>query len=268
MNIDANKRDVGPKSASCSRPRHAKPEAVLEAFERDTQRASREGRVKMYPVDLLHAASSVLQKRSPSSQPEGFRAFRRDLSDYLASQQYVAAFLHDSLQRGLTLLDEAGAHARSEEAGRLLGAIHDIDDRLAFIDAEQQRVETALQLDWTEAFARDLREIEREVERAARDHGAKLLRTLGASIDTWFLSSHSLEWLTTGQWTPLISDYREDVLGVARRVFDQQQQQIDAGLELPDGVPELFRRAGLPPRTCAARRWPRSARCRGRAATR
>jgi len=250
VNVDAKKRDVGPDGKLVPSLEQSHPEAVLQAFEQlamsaPLKRAASEGRVRMYPVDLLHAASSVLQKRSPANQPEGFREFRKDLSSYLASQQYVAAFLHDSLQRGLSLLDEAANHGNGDEAGRLRGAVAEIDDRLEFLRAEQQRVAGARQLDWTEAFASNLRELETEVERAARDHGAKLLRTLGASIDTWFLSSHSLEWLTGGQWTPLVHDYRTDVLTAARRAFDQQQQQFDAGLDLPVGIPELMRRAGI-----------------------
>jgi hypothetical protein len=93
--------------------------------------------------------------------------------------------------------------------------------------------------------ARTEREIGAEIERCARDAGAKLLRILGASIDTWFLSSQSLDWLVAQQWTPLVQDYREEVLGSGMRAFDQQQTQVDAGLDLPDGVSELVRRAGI-----------------------
>lgn len=250
VNVDAQKRDVGPDGRLVPSLEQSRPEAVLAAFEQlamsaPLKRAASEGRVKMYPVDLLHAASSVLQKRSLASQPEGFRAFRKDLSDYLASQQYVAAFLHDSLQRGLSLLDEAASHARGPEVEGLQHAIGDIDEQLEFLEGEQKRIATALELDWSEAFKISLTDIEKELQRAARDHGAKLLRTLGASIDTWFLSSHSLEWLVSGQWSPLVRDYREDVMAAGFRAFDQQQQQMDRGMNLPHGLPELAERAGV-----------------------
>ena len=59
-------------------------------------------------------------------------------------------------------------------------------------------------------------------------------------------------------------------MAVGRRAFEQQQQQIDAGLDLPDGVPELARRAGVDLRDAARARRSAvdSAQCRGRAATR
>jgi len=105
----------------------------------------------------------------------------------------------------------------------------------------------------TEPFARSHRDIIAEVERSARDHGAKLLRTLGASIDTWFLSSQSLEWLVQDLWTPLVNDYRQACLEAAAKAFAQAGAQINAGLDLPDGISELTRRAGIDLRLMRAR---------------
>lgn len=250
VNVDSHKRDVSPDGKLVPSLEQSEPQAILRAFEQlamsaGLQRAAAEGRVRMYPVDLLHAASSTLQKLPEAQQPEGFRAFRRDLAEYLASSEYLAAFLRDSLQRAQSLLGDARTHTTGAEVQRLGAALAGLDEQLEFVAREQQRVQTALQLDWSEAFARTTREIDAEIERSARDTGAKLLRTLGASIDTWFLSSHGLEWLVLGQWSPLIRDYREDVLAAARRIFEQHQGQTDGGLDLPDGVPELARRAGI-----------------------
>ncbi len=257
VNVDSHKRDVSPDGKLVPSIEQSQPEAVLRAFEHlamsaPLQRAAAEGRVKMYPVDLMQAASSVLQKKPPEQLPPSFRAFRQDLSDYLASSEYLAAFLRDSLQRAQTLLGEAATHANGDEVQRLDASIGELDEQLAFVKQERQRVQHALQVDWTEAFARSSRDIDAELERCARDSGAKLLRTLGASIDTWFLSSHSLDWLVQGQWTPLVRDYREDVLAAGRRMFDQLQAQIDGGLDLADGLPELARRAGIDVRAVKA----------------
>ncbi|MCK5940627.1 MAG: hypothetical protein KAI24_01560, partial [Planctomycetes bacterium] len=131
------------------------------------------------------------------------------------------------------------------DARQLEQRLRELDEECEWLQHEQRRVDQALQLDWTEAFARSTRDIDAEVERAARDHGAKLLRTLGASIDTWFLSSQSLEWLVQGQWSPLVRDYREAVFETGRKAFDAAGAQMDAGFDLPDGVSELTRRAGI-----------------------
>ncbi|MBL8753446.1 MAG: dynamin family protein [Planctomycetes bacterium] len=250
VNVDAHKRDVSPDGKLVPSLEQSKPEAVLQAFQQlamsaPLQRAAEQGKVRMYPVDLLHAASNSLQRGPNEQMPAGFRAFRQDLSDYLASSDYLAAFLRDSLQRAQTLLAEQNHHMTGQDMVRLGQQTQDLDEQLAWLTGEQARVQQALQYDWTPAFARGHRDVDAEVERSARDAGAKLLRSLGASIDTWFLSSHSLEWLIQGQWTPLVRDYREEVLAAARRTFEQGVAQIDAGLDLPNGVPELVRRAGI-----------------------
>lgn len=250
VNVDSHKRDVSPDGKLVPSLEQSRPEAVLQAFEQlamsaPLQQAAAEGRVRMYPVDLLHAASNALQKADPQLAPAGFRAFRQDLADYLASNDYLAAFLRDSLQRGRSLLAEATQQLDGPEVRRLLAALAEVEERLAWTEAEQQRVQQALRFDWGPSFARGLRDIDAEIERCARDAGAKLLRTLGASIDTWFLSSHSLDWLMSGQWAPLVRDHREEVFAAGRRAFDAMVGQADAGLDLPDGIPELLRRGGI-----------------------
>jgi GTPase Era involved in 16S rRNA processing len=250
VNVDAHKRDVSPDGKLVPSLEQSRPEVILQAFEQlamsaPLQRAAAEGKVRMYPVDLLHAASNALQKAPLEQAPAGFRAFRQDLADYLASSDYLAAFLRDSLQRAQTLLGEVHHHLGGAEVQRLRQTQAELDEQVAWLDAEAARVQQALRYDFAPAFARGVRDIDAEVERSARDTGAKLLRTLGASIDTWFLSSHSLEWLIQGQWTPLVRDYREEVGAAGRRAFEQMLGQNEAGLELPAGVPDLLRRAAV-----------------------
>lgn len=249
VNVDAQKRDVAADGRLVPSLEQSEPAAILRAFEQlamsaGLQRAAAAGKVKMYPVDLLHAAASTLQKQPMDQQPAGFRAFRQDLADYLASSEYLAAFLRDSLQRAHHLLGLGQALTATLPAQRLAARLAELDAELAFLREERQRTEQALQLDWQAPFARTGRELDAELERCARDAGAKLVRTLGASIDTWFLSSQSLHWLVHDQWTPLIRDYRDEVTTAGRRTFEQQQTQPNAGLDLPDGLPELLRRAG------------------------
>jgi hypothetical protein len=187
----------------------------------------------------------VLQKLPPDRAPASFTAFQKDLADYLASSDYLSAFLRDSLQRGQGLLAETITAASSDDCERLQQRIDALDGERARVDAERTRLQKVQQHDWSRAFTRGQREIEAEVDRCARDSGAKLLRTLGASIDTWFLSSHSLDWLVQGQWSPLVRDYREDVLAAGRRAFEQQLGQADAGIDAPDEVWDLLQRADI-----------------------
>lgn len=250
VNVDSHKRDLSPDGKLVPSLEQSEPQAVLRAFEQLAMsapllQAASEGRVRMYPVDLLHAASAALQKQPADRVPPGFAAFRKDLAEYLASSEYLAAFLRDSLQRGQALLGEALAATTADDVDRLHGRITALDGERERVVREQQLLARAQQHDWAAAFARGVREIDAELERCARDSGAKLLRTLGASIDTWFLSSHSLDWLVQGQWNPLVRDYREDVLSAGRRAFEQQLGQSDRGIDAPEELWDLLERAGV-----------------------
>ena len=255
VNVDAQKRDVGPDGRLLPSLEQSRPGEVLKAFEQlamsaPLRKAAKDGRVQMYPVDLLHAASDRMSKTGANkartgSTPTGFEAFEKDLTTYLASNEYLAAFLRDSLQRADGLLAELLTCFEDGQTKRLEQQIAELANEQQWYRDEIKRVEQALELDWTEAFARSRRDIDAELERAARDRGSKLLRTLGASIDTWFLSSQSLHWLLRDHWAPLIKDYREAVLEAGRQAFAQASSQVDAGLDLPNGVGDLARRAGI-----------------------
>ncbi|MBK8101290.1 MAG: dynamin family protein [Planctomycetes bacterium] len=250
VNVDAHKRDVGPDGKLVPSLEQSQPEAVLAAFERlamsaPLQRAAAEGKVRMYPVDLLHAASSSLQKEPLDKQPQSFQRFQKDLTDYLGSHEYLAAFLRDSLQRANLLLGEVSSTCTASDIRTLQAQLADLRERHQFVTAEQRRLALALQFDWLPTAQKLHKALDDEIERTARDTGQKLLRTLGASIDTWFLSSHSLDWLVAGQWTPLVSDYRDEVLRAGKRALEQAQGQPSAGLDLPDGVGDLLHRFGI-----------------------
>ncbi|MFK7741866.1 MAG: dynamin family protein [Planctomycetota bacterium] len=250
VNVDSTKRDVSPDGKLVPSLEQSKPEEVLKAFQQlamsaPLQKAAEEGRVRMYPVDLMHAASNALSKGTSGHHSTGFQKFEKDLGDYLASSEYLTAFLRDSLQRAETLLSEMQTHFAGPEAVRLVARLQELEEQRDWLHHEQKRVERALEINWTESFRSSRSDVAAETERSARDHGAKLLRTLGASIDTWFLSSHSLQWLVQDQWTPLVRDYREAVHQASHKSFAQSVGQSYAGLQLPDGIPELAERADI-----------------------
>jgi hypothetical protein len=250
VNVDAQKRDVTPDGRLVPSLEQSRPEAVLTAFEelampQPLQQAANDGRLRLYPVDLLHAASAQLQRGGKEQAPESFAAFQRDFQDYLASADYTAAFLRDALQRAHTLLAELASALGSAPLRRLQARVQQLDEEQRFVQQQQDAIGRALAADLAPAFARAEGVLQQELERSARDDGQKLLRTLGASIDTWFLSSHSLHWLIAGQWTPMLHDHRLDVERAGRRAVEQSLQAAGAGLDLPDEVDELCRRHGV-----------------------
>ena len=162
------------------------------------------------------------------------------------THQLTRAPIEDNrIRQAQALLSEMQTHLEHEDAKRLESRLKELDGNCTWLRQEQKKIEKALQTDWNQSFQRSNQDIIAEVERSARDRGAKLLRTLGASIDTWFLSGQSLEWLVQGQWLPLVKDYRQACLEAAEKSFSKSSAQIDNGCDIPEGVRELNRRAGI-----------------------
>jgi hypothetical protein len=63
---------------------------------------------------------------------------------------------------------------------------------------------------------------------------------MSAAIETWMLSSHSLDWLLTTVWWPLNKEYVEAVREAGRSWFEQSVYSDHAGLQLDSGVVYLL----------------------------
>lgn len=250
VNVDSRKRDLSPDGKLAPSVEQSHPERIVAAYERlamtaPLRQAQAQGRLRLFPVDLMRAASWALRQAPGEPIPADFAAFQGDLTTFLGSAEYLAAFLRDALQRARTLLTEAGLRLAGDDVQRLRRQLADDDERLAFLAAEERRAAAAVAADLAPAFRPLAEAAARAAERSARDAGAKLLRGLGAAIDTWFLSGHSLQWLHREQWQPLVRDFRAEAAADARRAVEAACAGADGGLALPSGIPELLARAGV-----------------------
>ncbi|MEE9127927.1 MAG: dynamin family protein [Planctomycetota bacterium] len=250
VNVDHNKRDLGPNGQLVPSLEQRKPERIIEAFKdlamsAPLKRAEEEGRLQIYPVDLMSAASAVLQGTADDKLPAGYVRFRDELSDYLASIDYLVAFLRDSLQRAASLVGEAQELGSSAEVVRLRDEVSDTESRHEACHAELLRLDNLLEQDWRPCFARFDADVAEEVKRAARDKGARLGRAMLASIDTWFLSSHSLDWLIRHEWAPLAREYRDRIYEVGLRRFEQSCLAAEAGLDLDEDCADFLHGADI-----------------------
>ncbi len=247
VNVDSGKRDIGPDGQLVPSLEQSAPDAILQAFRQlampaAMHRAAAEGRLRMFPVDLLRAAAAVLQRRE---LPTDFAAFHGELGTFLGSDEYLAAFRRDSLRRADRLTGELAAALDAGPLRQLHQRIDELQQQLEFAQAELDLLRRAAARDFGPAFGRCERVLAEELERTARDAGHKLLRAMGASIDTWFLSGHSLHWLLHDHWQPLLADYRAEVASAALRTIEQGCGQPDVGLDLPGAVSDLCERRDL-----------------------
>jgi len=250
VNIDTNKRDLGPDGRPVPSLEQRNPERIIQAFENlamsaPLKHAEEEGRLRVYPIDLLSAASGVLQRHSDDKLPPSYIRFRDELNDYLASADYLVAFLRDSLQRASGLVTDVQRLVNGEEVLQLRSDAEKTRSRRDALAAELSRIDSLLKQDWAPCFARFEAAVTADVERLARDESARVGRSMLASIDTWFLSSHSLDALIRDDWMPLVREHRDRCYEAARRRFEQTCLSANGGLDLEPDRRDALHAAGV-----------------------
>src|SRR5258705_10383532 len=120
VNLDSTKQDLQPDGALGPSLEREDPQQIVEAFERlcmnaALKEARDDGRLRIYPIDLLRAASERLRAAAAQGaaasgdaaaangavdEPaDDFSRFLTDLTPYLNSTDYLVAFLADSLRQ-------------------------------------------------------------------------------------------------------------------------------------------------------------------------
>ncbi len=230
VNIDSNKRDLGPDGALRPSMESENPDRIIRAFESlamsaPLRRAADEGRLRIYPIDLLSSAAYSLKEAelgdaaesvSPESDDEDggesesrtapatgigttepphepFSEFMTDLTDYLNSNDYLVEFMSDSLRQGATLTDDIRRHCSGES---LRGFVEEKTSLEEAIKREKERlaaVEKLENLEWEAAFD-DLRVKNRDGAIAfSKEVSAELQNSLTDALRGWFDSDESLQ---------------------------------------------------------------------------
>jgi len=180
--------------------------------------AAEAGRLGIYPVDLLGAASARI-RGSDSSQgdqhahgAERFDALLTDLTDYLNSSEYLRAFLNDSLRRAGSILGDLGDLTRHEAVSQLTREA----DAL-----QQQRQETltvrqaAIKLDavdWKQQFQPLLDFLLTQGRQQAGEIRKTTGQALRGAAKAWFENDRSLAHLCDKEIAPLLNTCRTQLL--------------------------------------------------------
>ncbi len=200
VNIDAGKKDLAPDGSLRPSAESAAPQSVVEAFESlamdaPMRKALDEGRLNIYPIDLLSAAARRLSQEETDEQiaPAPFDGFLGDLSDYLNSSDYLVEFRRDSLNQGEMLAGEL----RQATSGEVIDSIRSrCEEESAVLEQlTKRRIATgaAGAIDWKASLAPSTQKLMDEVKSMASDAVAQLQRQFPQALDEWFENDNSLE---------------------------------------------------------------------------
>lgn len=241
VNLDSTKKDVMPDGTLAPSLESDDPIRVVEAFEnlamsQGLKSAADEGRLRIYPVDLINAASRRLSKEEPAEEESksglnsggqaDFDEFMRDLSDYLNSTDYLVAFLGDSIRRALSLLDEADGALGHETVQAITAHMESLEARKADCAEKLDALDRLGHYEWNEALGgleRELRTVgTAEAEKVTEKNSQKVSEVL----DTWFQGDASLKTLIDGELRPMIASSQR---GLALAVHGRLTEDVASG---------------------------------------
>lgn len=259
VNVDSTKQDLGPDGKLVPALEQQDPELIIRAFESlvmsaPLAEAREEGRLRIYPVDLLRAGQTRLGQTASKSDKDvkkndansgDFDRFFGDLTEYLNSSDYVVSFLGDSLRRGKSLLDEIVDVCAQEEVVALRTRLTDLRQRLRTQEARQQAVERLEGASWTKRFDRLSKELAGQCEKIVSDIGERTSRAINDAVWQWFKTRDSLHKLVKKDLDDLLVAYQEDLTTAISKELSELLLKNGTAITLPDRLSTALKLTGI-----------------------
>jgi hypothetical protein len=247
VNVDKTKLDLRPDGTLAPSLEQRDPDRIVATFERlvmsaPLKEAAADGRLRMYPIDLLRAASRRIRgaEAEADTERDGFDRFLHDLTAYLESTDYLVAFLGDSLRRAETLLAEGGALCDHEDLAVLRRKVAEARQQLKDKHAQLAAVERLAARRWDAEFDRLRAEVGPLLAKHAAAAAERGTRDVEAALKRWFTTSASLLDLSKGDVTAALVRYQEELTAAASREMAERLVRGDAGLDLaPETASDL-----------------------------
>lgn len=252
VNLDSTKCDLSPDGSLVPSLEREDPLRIIDAFENlamsaPLKGAVTDGRLKIYPVDLLQAASTRLaarDERETRGQPN-FDAFLGDLTEYLNSTDYLVAFLGDSLRRARTLLSETVDALEHPSVGEMRANADGLDIQRQDLQRRRNAVGRLIDHDWRASFA----ELDEKLAPAIRERAQAASSETGEQVDTvldgWFDSDASLHSLVQDELIPHLRAYQVDLATFVHQALEAEVQAGTGGIPLSTEVSADLYAAGV-----------------------
>lgn len=252
VNIDGSKKDLAPDGSLRPSVESEAPEQVVEAFESlameaPLRKAFEQGRLNIYPIDLLSAAAARLGEEGESADEEGqkaassFDGFLSDLSDYLNSSDYLAEFRRDSINQGTLLAGELRDAVSGDAVEQVHSTCEADREQLDVLRKRQDAVQCISEIDWDAAFAATRRMTASEISTIVGDAVVQLRGGLARVLDEWFGADRSLADLCDSGFGEKIEAEAKRLGEQAREIMRRHLGGALAGAELEAGARAALR---------------------------
>ena len=250
VNIDASKKDLSSDGTLKPSLESQQPEQIIRAFETLSMSASlrdayESGRLRIFSIDLLNAASRLLsagEGSSPADDPElkPFNQFTQELTNYLNSNEYFLEFMGDSLKQGQLFCSEVRGHISKDSLGEFEKLINRLDSKLGDLKTKRLAADEMLNADKDGVFLSVQKRRPEIVSGLADQFREELLEGLTDQLDEWLNTNESLDDLGSQRWSPKLNDYS---LKIARETFRRARKVLEtpmAGADFSEEAVKLL----------------------------
>lgn len=248
VNLDSTKQDLRPDGSLAPSLESDDPIRVVQAFETlamsaPLKQAADEGRLRIYPTDLLRAASRRLGRQRANTEPQGvyarggeadFDNFLADLTEYLNSTDYLVAFLGDSLRRAKGLLEEGAQICAAPAIAQLGAEAVRLENQQARCQARIEALARLEQYDWRGALTPLDERLRAVAADRAQEISAELARDQRRELERWFSHDASLHSLQHDAVRPLLSRAQGQLALAVHATLAEQVAEGGAAISLPE----------------------------------
>ena len=253
VNIDSSKRDLRPDGTLQPSLESQDPQKIIDAFKllsmsAALRTAAKDGRLKIYPIDLLNAASQHLlaaneagenlsgQPAGSAGRPSDFQAFLSDLTEYLNSSDYLFELMNDSFRQGDLLREEILRNCEADSIQEFVQQQRRLRTEIDEVDEQLKATRSLANFDWEKAFEGTHADVEQEATRFAREVKVDIQKSLQSGIENWFETSDCLGDLVEKTWQSRMSDLQKQV---AEKVADTVKNVLDSSSGGARPTPEV-----------------------------
>jgi energy-coupling factor transporter ATP-binding protein EcfA2 len=233
VNLDSTKRDLVPGGALAPSLEQMEPGKIVEAFERlgmnaELRRAVDEGRLEIYPVDLLRAARRRLQEggmgrlaetaQEAEAGSDGFARLERDVLHYLSGSEFVQAFIRDTTRQAAGLLEDLGSSIGRGALAGLAARTRGLEEERALAGAREEQARVLLGHDWERAFSAVRDDVRRLVGERTETIGPRAIAGAENAVASWFEGDASLDELLRKDIAGIFGAARRETIAIAADV--------------------------------------------------
>lgn len=253
VNLDSSKMDLKPDGSLVPSLEKSDPIRIIEAFENlamsaPLKAAADEGKLKIYPVDLLRAASRRLTGDTDEEGFEGqanFDTFLGDLTDYLNSTDYLLAFLGDSLRQAQLLIEETKGVCEHEGVQLLAREVETLDRESIKTQDRIAALKRLVKFDWKDAFGGLTGDLSTGARDQAKSVEQKTAHALDGALESWFENDSSLSDLTDSKLAPVLKSYQDEVALYVHKALSDRIIRGNAGILVPTSIQADLSTAGV-----------------------